>query len=257
MKTTSFFHITKIVCLALAAIGLTAGSSHAQYVLGAWQGSSAEGWVDWGTTSSGSQPGTLITDPSLSSIYSIVSGVVPGYAQSLQITKSGWYQGLSLELENTPGDMAAFFNNTQLSFTFSVPASTSTSGYSQLYALSIGASGGYWADQPFANFTETDVIGTDNNSSGQPNYYWGPAGLRSETVTVNYSSILPTLIADGNSATSGSVNLVFAFNNGGGAPSDFYINNVVLSTVPEPTTGALVLAGGAIALFLVRRRTAQ
>jgi len=27
--------------------------------------------------------------------------------------------------------------------------------------------------------------------------------------------------------------------------------------VPEPTTGALVLAGGAIALFLARRRTAQ
>jgi hypothetical protein len=40
-----------------------------------------------------------------------------------------------------------------------------------------------------------------------------------------------------------------------------YFNNVELSTtpfaVPEPTTGALVLAGGAIALLLARRRTAK
>jgi hypothetical protein len=252
MKTIPIFHITKITCLALGAIGLIAVSAHAQ-VIGGWQGAGDDGWIDWGTQSS------ILSSPSE---YSIVSGAVPGYAQSLQITASGYHQDLALKLENTPGDMAAFFANTLLSFTFSVPASTSTSGYSQIYALSLNAQGyGFndlsWSGGTGYSWSATDVIGSDNNSSGQPNYYYGPAGLRSETVTLNYGGLLSTLIADGNSPTSGYIEFIFASNNGGGAPSDFYINNVVLSTVPEPTTGALVLAGGAIALFLARRRAKQ
>ena len=240
----------KIACLALAAIGLTAGSAHAQYVLGAWQGAGDDGWIDWGTQSS------ILNSPSE---YGIVSGVVPGYAQSLQITASGWNQDLALKLENTPGDMAAFFNNTLLSFTFSVPASTSTSGYSQIYALSINAQGyGFqdlgWSGGTGYSWSVTDVIGSDNNSGGQPNYYYGPAGLRSETVTLNYGGLLSTLEADGNSPTSGYIEFIFASNNGGGAPNYFYMNNVEVSSVPEPTTGALALLGGVVTLFMARRR---
>jgi hypothetical protein len=247
---TSPFHIMKIACLALAAIGLTAGSAHAQYVLGAWQGAGDDGWIDWGTQSS------ILNSPSE---YGIVSGVVPGYAQSLQITASGWNQDLALKLENTPGDMAAFFNNTLLSFTFSVPASTSTSGYSQIYALSINAQGyGFqdlgWSGGTGYSWSATDVIGSDNNSGGQPNYYYGPAGLRSETVTLNYGGLLSTLEADGNSPTSGYIEFIFASNNGGGAPNYFYMNNVEVSSVPEPTTGALALLGGVVTLFMARRR---
>jgi len=259
MKTTPIFHITKIACLALAAIGLTAVTSRAQYALGSWQGASDteqnvvgddNGWIDWGTQNS------ILSSPD---IYSIVSGAVPGYAQSLQVNKSGWSQTLSLKLEYSPGDMAAFFNNTQLSFTFSVPASTSTSGYSQIYNMALNAQGyGFtdlsWSGGTGYSWSTTDVIGTDNNSSsGMPNYYYGPADLRSQRVTLNYGGLLPTLIADGNGPTSGYIEFIFSTNPGGGAPSNMFFNDVELSTVPEPCTLALIGLGAA-GLLAVRRR---
>jgi hypothetical protein len=243
-------NLMKIACLSLAAIALTGVSSNAQVVVGSWQTASDDGWIDWGNQSVG------LYDASNAGKYSIATSAVTGYAQSLQITQAGYNQGLSLKLENTPGDVAAFLNNTLLSFTFSVPAaadSGATAGYSQLYALSINATGYGFHDQSLASLTATGD--TANNSGGQPNFYfYSGAGVRSQTVTLDYSSILPSITA---TPSSGYIELIFSFNNGGGAPANFFMNNVTLSSVPEPTTGVLALAGGIIALVFVRRRTKQ
>lgn len=81
-----------------------------------------------------------------------------------------------------------------------------------------------------------------------PNYYFGPSGsLRAETVSYNYSSILPSIIAGG----EGYLNIEFVFNNGvTGVPQ--LLNNVVLT--PEPAS--IALCGLGLTALLLRRRKA-
>jgi PEP-CTERM motif len=229
-------------CVGVLAVG--AASSQAQTVLGSFQGASDPtdaGWINQDT-------GNAIT---ADSAMSFVAAGVTGYAQSLQITGAG-YNGADLQLGFSPAQIAAFNANTILSFTFAVPASTSTSGYSQIYSMSLNAPGYGYNNIPWASTTSVDLDGTDNNSSGEPNYYWGPAGSeRSETISFNYSSILPSIIAGGESY----LQLRFTPNNGGGAPNYWYMNNVVLtSPVPEPTTLALAGLGGLASLVALRRK---
>jgi hypothetical protein len=196
----------------------------AQAVIGSWQNTTGDGWIDWST-------GDSITNVAVTNIYSFVSGVVPGYAQSLQVTKAGYYQGLSVKLENLPGGRAAFLTNNLLNFTFSVPAAgTNTAGYSQLYQLVVNANGYGFTGQAFSSNTWTATGSTGNNAAnGQPNFYfYSGAGVRTQTVTFNYAGILPA-IASNNTANSGYIELIFIFNNGGGAPNYFWVNNVTLS----------------------------
>ena len=96
---------------------------------------------------------------------------------------------------------------------------------------------------------------TGNNQSGQPNhYFYSGAPARSQTVTLDYSSLLPSITA---TPTNGYIELIFTSNNGSGAPNYFYMNNVVL-------TGGVVLGifqpgtawPGAAGSLAVRRRRA-
>ncbi len=219
-------------------VGGLALAAQADTIIGSWLDSTAGGWIDWGN-------GLSITDPANASKYSFVSGAASGYLQSLQISQAGWNQGLALKLEYTPGYRAAFLDNHLLNFTFSVPpAGTNTSGYSQIYALTINASGYGWHDQSWGNATATGSTG--NNQSGMPNYYfWNGAGSRSQTVTLDYSSILPSITA---TPDNGYIELIFTSNTGSGAPNNFFMNNVVLSggVVPEPTSLALLILGASL-----------
>ena len=254
MKIIPIFKTAKIACLTLAAIGFTAGSLYAQTVIGSWQGSGDDGWIDWGNQSSITAPANM------PSPYSFVNAGVPGYSQSLQLTKAGWSQDLSIKLENTPGDMAAFFNNQLFSITWSIPSAAtvgdSDGGYSQLWGLYINAGGGYgFTLQPAS---EVSITGSGHTSgTGGELDYWSTSPEQTQTITWNYSSILPTLLADGNGPSSGYVELILTSNNGG-APTDvFYFNNAVLSggPVPEPATGVLGLTGGVLAIFWMRRHS--
>ena len=244
MKTTPILHITKIACLAVAALGFTVASSQAQVVIGDWQTGMAEGWYN-------GSGGLSITDPSNTGEYSFVNAGVPGFPISLQINQAGYGSTLELNLTTIPADIAAFNNNSLLSFTFGVPASTATSGYSQIYAMTLNAPGYGYNNIPWASTTSVDIAGTDNNSSGMPNYYWGPNGsVRAETVTFDYSSILPAIQAGGESY----VELLFTFNNGGSAPTQMYMNHVELSSVPEPCTMALFGFGSLVSMMFMRRK---
>ena len=205
----------KISFRTLAIIALLGGltvAAQAQ-VIGSWQGS-GDGWIDWGT-------GLLITDPANPpGKYQFVSGVVPGYGQSLQLSQSGWNQGLAIKLENIPGGKAAFLKNHLLSITWSVPAGTG-GGYEQL-ALNINAQGYGFNLQPGSVMSITGS-GSINGNNAELDFYAG-SPAQTQTVTWDYSSILPAITAGG----TGWIELIFTSNSGGGAPGTFYFNNAVL-----------------------------
>lgn len=211
-------------------------------VIGSWQNTSGDGWIDWGN-------GLSITDPSNTSIYSFVSGAVPGYSQSLQVAESGWHQDLSIKLENT-GQNAAFLNNHLLTFTLSVNGTGYTAGYDQINGFDINASGLGFHGMPGSTFTAT---GDQASNGNLPNFYfWSGIGFQSQTVTIDYSSILPLVTA---TPSSGYIELIFTTNNGGGAPNYLDFNNVVLSGGPVPEPSTLALAGlGAISMFVFFQR---
>jgi len=206
-------------------------------VIGRWQGTGSdlvssnidlfEGWIDWALSDQ------IQFYPQF---YQFATNVVPGYPQSLEILEPGYNQSLSIKLENWAGGNAAFLTNHLLSFTFSVlpaAASGSTSGWSQLYQLFINASSYGFTQQPFTTFSETGNTG--DNQAGMPNFYFSSgAPARSQVVTVDYSSALKSMTATTNGPTTngtygtGYIEIIFAFNNGGGAPTNWFVNNVVL-----------------------------
>ena len=216
-------------------------------VIGSWQGTD-DGWQDW-------NGGNQVSITALPGRYSYASGVVPGYAQSLQITQNGFNTGLRLNLTSIPADLGAFNANHILSFTFSAPAAFAgtTSGYTQMFSLAFDAPGIGFYYVPWASTTATGYTG--DNESGMPNYFYYPGSpFKTQTVSFDYSSILPTIQAGGENYLW--LNFISDnYSNGGGAPNYFWMNNVTLSggPVPEPATGALALVGSVITLFMVRR----
>ena len=245
----------------MGAVALTVGAlafplaTSADTTIGSWQTSSSDGWVN------SLSANTPITDGSLASTYGFVSGAVGGYSQSLQINQAGFGSTLAIKLQDN-GYVDDFLNNHLLTFTFSVDAASvsgSTSGYSQAYALTLNAQGfGYSNLGDGGTWPNTTAVGdTGNNSGGgQPNFhFYDGASARSQTVTVDYSSALSTITA---TPSSGWVELMLTFNNGGGAPANFYLNNVVLSggpaAVPEPSVVALAGVGLTALLVLGRKR---
>ena len=221
-----------IVC-ALLALCISARAQ----LIGSWQGTSDEGWIDWGN-------GLSITNTANTNKYQFVPGAVTGFNQSLQISQGGYNQSLAIKLESIPGGRAAFLHNTLLAFTFSVPAASvsgATAGYSQLNSLIINASGLGFSGQAFATNTWSATGSTGNNgANGQPNFYfYAGAPARTQTVIFNYSNILSQITATTN---SGYIELIFAFNNGGGAPTNFFVNNVqLLGSAAQVPAGAFIV----------------
>jgi hypothetical protein len=242
MKTNVIMKKLRRTVTIIAAVSGLAVATQAQVTIGSWQDYTDNGWIDWGNGQSITSAANLAPAGS----YSFQDGVVPGYDTSLRVERSGWSQSLAIKLEYTPGDMAAFMNNNQLTFTFSVNAGAATSGWDQINSLVINAPGWGFNQVPWADFTAT---GDQAANGAMPNFYfWGQGGELSQTVTVDYSSILPLI-----SANPGYIELIFTTNNGGGAPDYLDFNNVVLSTVPEPSTLALIGLGAA-GLFWLRRK---
>ena len=217
----------------LAIIALLGGlmvAAQAQ-VIGSWQGTD-DGWIDWGKAGNG----LSITNPAnMPGKYQFVSGVVPGYGQSLQLSQSGWNQSLAIKLENLPGGKQAFLNNHLLSITWSVPAGTD-GGYEQL-GLTINAQGYGFNSQPGSvmSITGAGSVNGDNAEMG----FWAGSPVQTQTVTWDYSSILPAIAAGG----TGWIELIFTSNSGGNAPGIFYFNNAMFGPQPFIYQGRLNAGG--------------
>jgi hypothetical protein len=237
--------LLRIVSITAVLSGL-AVAVQAQTVIGDWTDYSSDGWIDWGNQNSITSAGNLAPVGN----YSFVDGAVPGYATSLQVANpGGWSQDLAIKLEYTPGDVAAFLNNHLLTFTMSTDGTGHSSGWDQMNGLIVNAPGWGFNQVPWTDFTAT---GDQANNGAMPNFYFWGEGFQSQTVTVDYSSLLPLITA---TADSGYIELIFTCGNGGGAPNYLDFNNVVLSGGPVPEPSTLALIGlGASALFWLRRK---
>ncbi len=204
----------------VALLGGLAFAAPAVVVIGSWQNNSGDGWLNYGNMLS-------ITNTANTNEYRFVSGVVAGYPQSLQVNQSGWGNDLYIDLAALPGGKQAFLDNHLISFTFSAPPSGGiyTSGYIQMYAFALNTSVGGYTNVPWSLWT--------GNSGSMPNFgYYGSFPGGSITVTWDYSGYLaknPTI------TNSTYIQITFTGNTGGGAPTNFYMNNVVLSGFEAPS----------------------
>ena len=204
----------------VALLGGLAMAAPAATVIGSWQNNSGDGWLDAGNTLS-------ITNTANTNRYRFVSGVVAGYPQSLQVNQNGFGNDLYIDLTTIPGGKAAFLNNHLISFTFSAPPSGGiyTSGWDQMYSFALNTSVGGYTNVPWSLWT--------GNSGSMPNFgYYGSFPGGSITVTWDYSGYLAKNPAISNSTW---IQITFTGNTGGGAPTNFYMNNVVLSGYEAPT----------------------
>ena len=213
-------------------------TAQAQTVIGSWLSApipptpaNDEGWFN-GASNLGSL-GSIFASSNMPSLYELKAGVAAGYAQSLDVHETG-YGNLRLEISLTAAQIAAFTNNSQFNFTFSVPAGDAgtSSGYLQMVQFQYNPSttGFHNINPPSttAGFSETGD--TANNSAGQPIFYYSTTSpARQQVVTWDYSSVKAAI---GNPS---SFQFVFVFQTSGGELTNIYINNVTLSGAQVPT----------------------
>ncbi|MBN8707985.1 MAG: PEP-CTERM sorting domain-containing protein [Verrucomicrobia bacterium] len=130
------------------------------------------------------------------------------------------------------------------------PSSSNAIGYTGSSFLSGFNFGAYSSSTATNNSTGGDyyhftLTYVDQATSAQLNVY--NISDPSQTATVTISGITATSVAN----TSGRYIQSLSGQSGTGVS---YVDNIVVSVIPEPSTTALAVAGAALGLFLVRRR---
>jgi hypothetical protein len=220
--------------LGLGASLIMTSSSFA-VVIGNWEGGSSDQWIDWSSQSSYAGGVTNLPSPE----YQFSSTGATLGSSSLELTKSGFSQTLSIKLEYVPGGMAAFFANNALQIDVTLPATTS-SGYSQFYDVALNA--------PVWGFTSLSAT----HPLTQASWGWGSTGgpQQTHTITIPYGQALASIPANASYAE-----FIIATNNDG-VHNQYFFDNAQLITIPEPAT--LGLGGiAAVGLLLRRRRSNQ
>jgi len=224
MKT----HIKILTMLSAVALAITA---RADTVIGSWQGTSDEGWIR--VNGGGASQGSIFDPANDPLLIAQDTNVVAGYFKTLDLHETGFGNvRIQLNLTAIPGGLAAFTNNSKMQFTFSCPPATN-GGFMQLVQLQYNSStSGFqqissgWAA---AGFSETGS--TNNDSGGQPIFFFfNGSAARSQVVTWDYSSIKASI---GNSPSY--LQFTFVFQTGGGAPTNVFLNNILLTGAGTPS----------------------
>lgn len=179
--------------------------------------------IDWDS-------GLSIDDPSLSIYgYDSAVGVTDG-SQSLHVTAATWGQTLALRLDYD--QRVAFMAHSIFSIDITVPANfpESSSGWTEIYNVTLNAEGYNWQDQFTAPAMQFG--------------FWSGSPAQTKTLTFDYSAYKASM-----PAVPDWVEIVFATNSDDTHTSLYFDNAQLL--VPEPATMVLLGAG---ALAMIRRK---
>jgi hypothetical protein len=233
MKRITNKYLAKAIILGVGVLSAASLTASAQ-VLFTTQNDFA-GWNGGGVVGPVATP-----DADGSTINGLGNTTAPGgtgTAGSLSVfnATTGWNTPQSQDEQNNAGFLAALKANTLLTLTYTLTSDIQT-----------GANG-YWQLIPVFNWT-----GGYNQVHNDSFFAGANLTAGTHTVTYDYSSYqagLPT-------SAPGYFQLVVVANSGGsltGGYQQWYLDNIQVSTVPEPTSFAL--AGlGAAALLIFRRR---
>ena len=211
MRNLSILCTILVVALASTSYGA---------VIGNWEGSD-DGWTS---------PSGILTNGQT------VCVTLDNYSAGVDL--SGWGQALKLQF-GAPSQKALFMQNNTFSIDFGVAASGGvyTSGYTHLQKIIMNNGSAGWQQVSGANPLITY-------------YWWGSAGERKTTYTVDYSAYVASITDLNPDGTGpGYIEIIIETQTGGGAPIRMYFDKAELT--PEPATIALLGLGG---LALRRRK---
>lgn len=195
--------IKKVLVMTALVAAFTYVPSAYALQIASWE-NTPDNCIDWAA------PQPSIDDPSvMPSIYEYESAVgVTSGAKSLHVNQAGYAQRLALRL-NAAG-RTAFMANSVFSIDVSVAASDGvyTAGYTNIEEVAMNAPGAGF--QAVASQTPLQF------------YWWGTAGARTQTLTINYSDFRQAVTA------TDYIEIVFTINTGAGAPDDIYFDNAQL-----------------------------
>ncbi len=211
-------HRLGIICLALVVLGV-ASNGYAD-VIGNWEDSTGDGWIDWVSGVS-----IAVADPSHNAeyIFGETVGATLG-SNSLKVVKDGMgaSYGQCLAISLSSAQRADFLANNVFAIDYSVAAGT-TGGWNEIYQIYMNGPGAGW----------TEVGGSTPVSHYD---FWDGSAERTTTIEIDY-----TTFRDALSASPDYIQIIFSLNSGSGQ-TDFYFDNAkfvkpLKAYEPSPSDG--------------------